>query len=148
MIIINGSGEAILRSTFVSVELKDVRGLPVKLRLASVVKVTFFIDYMWDSIHFTTKRFLLKYKIALFHKYILFLLEICQIQLLLGSLRGELYKELCVLEYLLRFAEVSEFASISSLTTASNSKWFMYRTYFVKLKFRWYFLMLQKFYLL
>ena len=40
-------------------------------------------------------------------------------QLLLGGPRRELYKELCVLEGLLRFAEVAEFVSISSLTTAS-----------------------------
>ena len=40
-------------------------------------------------------------------------------QLLQGGSRGEFYKELCVLECLLRFAEVTEFLSISSLTTAS-----------------------------
>ena len=47
MIIINVSSEAILRNTFASVELKDVRGLPVALHLASVncffFKKIFFI---------------------------------------------------------------------------------------------------------
>ena len=33
MIIINASSEAILRKTFESVELRDVRGLPLKLHI-------------------------------------------------------------------------------------------------------------------
>ena len=40
-------------------------------------------------------------------------------QLFLGGPRGELYKEVCLLECLLRFAEVREFVSNSLLTTAS-----------------------------
>ena len=50
---------------------------------------------MWDSIHFTTKRLSLKYKIVLFYKYIF---VPCgnmsnSDQLLLVGLRRELYKE-------------------------------------------------------
>ena len=36
MVTINVSSEVILRNTFASVELKNVRGLPVKLHLASL----------------------------------------------------------------------------------------------------------------
>ena len=70
---------------------------------------------MWDSFHFITKRFLLKYKIVLFYKYIIVPCENMSKsdQLLLGILRGELYKEEYVLECLLRFAEVPKFESIS-----------------------------------
>ena len=57
----------------------------------------------------------MKYKIVLFYKYIFAPCEnmLKSDQLFLGSPRGELYKEVCVLECLLRFAEVSEFVSIS-----------------------------------
>ena len=76
---------------------------------------------MWGSIHFTAKRSLLKYKIVLFNKYIFAHCEnmLKSDQLLLGSPRGELYKEEYVLECLLRFAEVPKFESISSLSTPS-----------------------------
>ena len=76
---------------------------------------------MWDIIHFATKRLFLKYEVRLFYKYILVPCRnmLKSDQLLLGGQRRELYKELCVLEGLLRFAEVAEFVSISSLTTAS-----------------------------
>ena len=76
---------------------------------------------MWDSIHFTAKRSLLKYKIVLFYKYIFAIRRNLpkSDQLLLGGPRRELYKEVYVLECLLRFAEVSEFTSISSLMPAS-----------------------------
>ena len=75
---------------------------------------------MWDSIHFTAKRSLLKYKIVLFYKYIFAIRRNLpkSDQLLLGGPRRELYKELYVLECLLRFAEVPEFTSISSLMPA------------------------------
>ena len=120
MIIINVSSEAILRNFFVSAGLKGVRGLLIKLNLVSF-KVTFFVDYMWDNIHFTTKRPCVKYKIVLFYKYIFVpcgnMLK--SDQLLLVRPRGELYKEECVLECLLRFAEIPEFVRISSFTTAS-----------------------------
>ena len=76
---------------------------------------------MWDSIHFTTKRSLLKYKIVLFYKYIFVPCRNVSKndQLFLCGLRGELYKEVCSLECLLRFAEVREFVSNSLLATAS-----------------------------
>ena len=69
----------------------------------------------------STERSLLKYKIVLFYKYVF---VPCgnmskNDQLFLGGPRGELYKEVCLLECLLRFAEVREFVSNSLLTTAS-----------------------------
>ena len=70
---------------------------------------------------FYNKTSFLKYKIVLFYEYVF---VSCgnmskSDQLLLDGPRGELYKEVIVLEYLLRFAEVAEFLSISSLTTVS-----------------------------
>ena len=44
MIIINLSSEAILRNTFASVELKNVRGLPAKLIQLRLTNAEFFID--------------------------------------------------------------------------------------------------------
>ena len=58
---------------------------------------------MWDSIHFTTKRSLLKYKIVLFYNYIFVPYRdmLKSDSLLLGGPRGELYKEMGVFECLL-----------------------------------------------
>ena len=76
---------------------------------------------MWDRIHFPAKRSLLKYKFVLFYKYTFVSCENLSKsdQLLLDGPRGEVNKEVCVLECLLRLAEVPEFVSISSLITAS-----------------------------
>ena len=70
---------------------------------------------MWGIIHFTTKRALLKYKIVLFYKYIF----VSCGNMVKSDQLGELHKEVCVLECLMRFAEVPEFVNISSLAKAS-----------------------------
>ena len=76
---------------------------------------------MWDSIHFTTKRFLLKYKIVLFYKYVCSLWKYVEKWSVVArwSKRRVIYEEVCVVECLLTFAEILEFVSISSFTIAS-----------------------------
>ena len=121
IIIKNVSREAILRNIFASIGLKVVRGSRLKLHLASInYSYVFFIECGTVFI-LQKKKSLLKYNIVLLYKY---LFVPCwdmskSDQLCLGGPRGEVYKEVYVLECLLRFTEVKEFVSNSLLLTAS-----------------------------
>ena len=93
MTIINVPCEAILRKTSAHVEVKNVRGLQIAFRFGEL-KLQFLLTKCW------TVSFYIK------------LVEI-------GIIQEASYIKWNMLVFLLRFTEVPEFVSISSLMTAS-----------------------------